>query len=325
MKKIRIGLVVTAILSFVLACIVFYGFSFEDGAYLLILPFNLLGRGLGRLSFHSAFTNVVAFILYFGLSLIPLVFLLVNRKRGKKNKADIILLLITAYQFYLVYFFINPVTMTGRFFSYTDNTEMLPALKVSLVVFYISLWLGYLFIRFAEAAFLPASYHKSLSMNGLLKKLLLAGAGFYTVLYFYYNTVKMFQAIEKAAGEAFSQTAQIYPLIDYILSGIPVVFSVMIFLSGAELADAMKKEHLTEEEKKAAINLGEAGKRCIYATVGCNILFNVLQLLLAKQLNNIIFTVNISFFPLITALFSMILASYFKEAKELKENDELFI
>ncbi|SHO44521.1 hypothetical protein [Anaerocolumna xylanovorans] len=325
MNSIRKGLVLAAILSFVLACVMHYGFSVENGAYLLALPFDLTGKGLILLSLHSALGNVVAFILYFGISLIPMVFLIVRRRKGKKNKADIILFLITAYNFFLFYFFINPVTMTDKFFSYQAGLEMIPTLKAILVVFYISLWLGYLFICITERIMSPSSYHSSLYMNKLLKAFLLAGAVFYTVLFFYYYTIEMFIAIDKAAIEKFSETARIYPILDYILAGIPVVFTVLIFLEGANLLDAMKKEHLQEEENKAAINLGEAGKRCIYATVSCNILSNVIQLLLAKQLNNINFSANISFFPLVTALLSMILAAYFKEAWELKENDELFI
>lgn len=325
MNTIRKALVITAILSFALAGILYYGFSFENGAYILVLPFNLIGKGLRSMSFGSAAGNVLAFILYFGISLIPMVFLLIGRIKGRKRKADVLLLLITAYHFFLLYFFINPITVTEKFFSYQESAGFIPTLKVTLVIFYSGLWVGYLFIYFAEAVFLPSSYQNSLSLNRLLKRLLLAGAGLYTVLFFYYDTVRMFFAIGKAAREGFSKTAQVYPAVDYLLSGIPVVFTVLVFLYGAELLNAMKKEHLKEEENKAAINLGEAGRRCIYATVGCNILSNVLQLLLGKQLNNINFTVNISLFPLITALFSMILAVYFKEAGELKENDELFI
>lgn len=314
-----------AILSFILACVMHYGFSIENGAYLLALPFDLIGKGLEYLSLHSAVGNIIAFLLYFGISLIPMAFLIDGRRKGKKKKADIILLLITAYDFFLLYFFINPVTTTDIFFSYQAGAEAIPTLKVILVIFYISLWLGYLFIRFTETVMSPASYHGSLYMNKLLKVLLLTGAVFYTVLFFYYNTVEMLMAIDKAAAEKFSGAAQIYPAVDYLLSGIPIVFTVLIFVEGARLLDAMIKEHLQEEENKAAINLGEAGKRCIYAAVSCNILSNVLQLLLAKQLNNINFSANLSFFPLIIALLSMILAAYFKEAWELKENDELFI
>ncbi len=315
-----------AVLSFILACVMHYGFPYSKGAYILALPFALIGSGLRWLSLWSAFGNVLAFVFYIGLSLIPLVFLLYQRKTKGRKKADVILLLITLYNFFFFYFLVNPVTVTDRYFSFPGGASVIPTLRMTLVVFYAALWIGYLLVYMTETVTVSPSYNSSEALNRLLRKLLLAAAVLYTIIFFYFNSIVMLLSVDKAITDKVSATAQIFPVADYILSGIPVVFTIIIFLYGAMLLKAMTGEHLQEEENMAAIRLGEAGKKCIYATVCCNILSNALQLLLAKQLNNIAFQADLSsLFPLVIAIFSMILAAYFKEAKELKESDELFI
>lgn len=323
MKNIHKNLVLIALLSVVVAVILFYGLDYQNGIYLLALPFDLLGKGIRWLSLHSAAGNIGAFILYFGLSLFPMAILFVRRK--KREKADWILLLITLYHFFFLYFLINPGVTAARFYPKGTEWDMVSVLRVMLTVFYISLWGGYVFLRLTETVFAPAVYQKSISMNRLLRKLLLISAYLYVVLFFYNNTVKMFHDTGAAIKAQADTGACVYPGIGYLLTGIPVVFTVLIFLYGARLLEAMETGHLKEDENKAAVRLGEAGRHCIYATVICNLISNILQLFMAKQLNNINLTADISFLPLITALFSMILSAYFKEAEELKENDELFI
>lgn len=325
MKKIRNYLILAAIVSVVVAAIMFYVFSYQNGIFLLALPFELLGKGLRWLSLYSAVGNIVAIIFYVIISALPLSILFHNISKGINRKADYMLLLITLYHFFFLYSMVNPGLIAAKFYSGKLDNEMLLTLAATLTIFYLSLWAGYIFLRLTESVFTPGAYHKSLPLNRLLKKLLLTGAYLYIILFFYNYSVKMFRTIGIASGEQSFSTSLSYPIMDYVLTGIPVIYTVLILIYGARLLEVMETDHLKEEENIAAIRLGEAGRYCIYATVICNIASNTLQLILAKQLHNINMSVNISFLPLIVAFFSMILSTYFKEAEKLKNNDELFI
>ena len=91
------------------------------------------------------------------------------------------------------------------------------------------------------------------------------------------------------------------------------------------LLKTMISSHMKEEEIKAANQLGIIGKTSVYVTVIANITLNVIQFLLSSQLNDTSYILEISVVPLIIAFSAIILAGYFRETKELYEDNEMII
>jgi uncharacterized membrane protein YhaH (DUF805 family) len=109
------------------------------------------------------------------------------------------------------------------------------------------------------------------------------------------------------------------------LEALPIIFSILILLKGIQLLDAMTLNHMKEEEIKAATRMGIISKWAVYVTFICNIAINLFQFVLSKQLSDVNFNLQISLLPLIIAFSAMILSGYFKETKELHEDNEMII
>ena len=78
---------------------------------IMYLPFELIGKGLRFLSLSSAIGNVIAIIIYAAISMIPAIYIIYQRKRGRTQKEDILLVVFTGLLFYSLYMFINPGLM----------------------------------------------------------------------------------------------------------------------------------------------------------------------------------------------------------------------
>ena len=53
---------------------------------IMYLPFELIGKGLRFLSLSSAIGNVIAIIIYAAISMIPAIYIIYQRKRGRTHK-----------------------------------------------------------------------------------------------------------------------------------------------------------------------------------------------------------------------------------------------
>ena len=62
---------------------------------IMYLPFELIGKGLRFLSLSSAIGNVIAIIIYAVISMIPAIYIIYQRKRGRTQKEDILLVAFT--------------------------------------------------------------------------------------------------------------------------------------------------------------------------------------------------------------------------------------
>ena len=86
-------------------------FAFIAVLQIMYLPFELIGKGLRVLSLSSAIGNVIAIIIYAAISMIPAIYIIYQRKRGRTQKEDILLVAFTGLLFYSLYMFINPGLM----------------------------------------------------------------------------------------------------------------------------------------------------------------------------------------------------------------------
>ena len=62
---------------------------------IMYLPFELIGKGLRFLSLSSVIGNVIAINIYSAISMIPAIYVIDQRKRGRKHKEDILLVAFT--------------------------------------------------------------------------------------------------------------------------------------------------------------------------------------------------------------------------------------
>lgn len=325
MKKLKYWLIVEGIFAFGLALYMYFFAGFKHSMYLLSIPFDLIGKGIRWLSLSSYAGNMVAFFLYAVICLLPIIYLLLRRVRIGLTKADFLLPLISIYSYYMLYELINPRLMQLRIPDLLTDEAFLPIIKLSFVLIFYSLCFGYIILRFSENLAIKKSEDK---LSFLCKKMInvLEMASFlYCFLFSYFASFQIFEDLNKCMEQGNISINMSFAVLSYLLKGLPIVFSIITLLAGIRLLNAMIVNHLQKEESTSAMQMGIVSKRTIYVTVISNITLNASQFLFAKQLSNTDYTLEISFIPLIIAFSAMILSRYFKESKELHEDNEMII
>ncbi len=329
-KDIRLSLLFTGFLSIVAAVLAHLYLGIINGFQLMYIPFDLLGKGLRLLSLSSAFGNGVAIAVYLCLAFVPLVYWFIKRKKGYRHISGFLLPIISIYSLFLIYFFINKGAMVQRLFPDYGSELMVISIKVILAFLFWGMWLSYFLLKSTDHVLVPASYPKSIPMIRQLQLLLKFGVYLYTVINSFFMIIPV---LTEAAGimrtDGAAETAGYIKIslhfLLYVINSIPVVLTICIYVKGILLLEAMTDKHLKEEEQTAAIALGRVSKIGIYGAVSCGLVSNSLKVIMCGYLKDITVTIYLPLFPLITAFAAMILSGYFKEASDLKENDELYI
>jgi hypothetical protein len=157
-----------------------------------------------------------------------------------------------------------------------------------------------------------------------LQKILIFAAGVYIFIFSYFYTFQILIDFKQIDNQ-FTRLNTVFLTLKYLLEGIPIVFTVLIFSAGILLLRVMLTDHLKDKEGYTVGYLGLVSRQCIIATVFSNISLNLIQLLLSNYIKNTSYNLNISLIPLIIAFSASILAEYFKEAKVIHEDNEMFI
>jgi|GEM_PF-188945 hypothetical protein len=344
MNKIKIGLLIEGFTAVALATLLYFVVKENNSMYLFILPFDLLSDLLRGLSLSSNLGNVLAFIIYAIVSLLPLAYLLLIYQKKQVHKSDALLPVISLYSFYMLYHFINPALMLKRVPDPLANQDTLPVIKLAYAIILYTLFIVYFIFHILENVNYDRKKDRRGYLNQKLQKILIFAAALYTFLIGFFYPFNMFYDLNSYFSQHNSNASPdvlntlqtinglnntdlnvIFILLKYILNIIPIVFSILILIHGIQLLKSMISHHLQDEEIGAASDLARISKTSVYVTVVCNLTLNIFQFLLSKQLSNTNFTLQISLLPLIIAFAAYILAGYFKESKDFYEDNNMFI
>lgn len=313
------------ILAFGLAILMYYAVGLTNSMFLLTVPFDCIANGLRWLSLYSPAGNLAAILLYTLLSLLPMVYLCAGWKKAGLNKTDILLPVISLYSFYLLYEFINPGLMLKRLPKLLAGTDGLPMVKMSFAIIFYVLVIAYFMFRMMQHLKSNNEKNRLCHLCNQLQKILIIISVLYTFYLGYFMTFMMFQDFNQSIEQNSSSVNMFFVVLTYILNGLPIILSIATLVSGIGLLKAMALSHLQAEEIQAASHMGAISKYTVYVTVICNITLNVLQFIFSRQLNDTSYVIKISFIPLIIAFSAVILSGYFKEAKDLHEDNEMII
>lgn len=337
--KTGIGLLIEGIISIGIAFFMFYIAKLQSSLELLYMPFDWIGDALRWLSLSSFMGNIIALICYVTLSISPLIYLIIIRRKNGFQKADILLPIISIYLFLTLYEFVNQDVMLNHVPQMLTNVSSLPVIKLVLAILFYSLFLGYLLIRMLGALTKDNSVDRMQFLCQGLKKILLAVSALYTFYIGYFASFQMLTKLNSYAAKASSTFAYFRPIslannstldqfmviLTYLLQCLPIVFSILILVNGVMLLEVMVSHHMKEDEFIAAAQLSNISKKAVYVTVLSNLVLNITQFILSKNLSDTSVNLEIILSPLIIAFAAMILSGYFKESKELQEDNEMII
>ena len=197
MKKIEHGLFLEGILSVGLAIFMFFIIGINNGIYLLSMPFELIGKVLRYLSLSSGVGNGIAIIIYVTFSIIPAIYMLRLRTKGKLKQVDFLLPIISIYCFYMLYAFVNTELMVNKMPAMLADEFTLPFLKLSWVFIFYSLCIGYIVLRLVGNLSTTDEEDKSSYLCVKLQQILLFVSALYTFFFSYFSTFQMFLNIRK--------------------------------------------------------------------------------------------------------------------------------
>lgn len=323
----------------------------------LYFIWETLGALLRTLSLSGTGGNVLAWFLYLLISLFPVLVLVVHtgnmhesfqcglpgwwmwRKKSRMHGRDLLLPLLSAYTFYLLYVFINPSLLSRRMPTGLEMEGVLPYLKAIYGGLWLSLLLSWLMLtwigRLNEEEILDRKRFLYQGMGLLLTaSMVLVGAGLLystgTELYRKLTEISTnASAMECFPGTSVSRNTIGWDMAFAILWAarrlLPACFLLGIFYRIKGLLKAMEKEPFEEEEVFAAKRLADVSRNAVSASVLCDLIWNGALFFCAGKLTRVDYQWELSLFPLLVAFGALILARYLREAGELRRDNEMII
>jgi len=288
----------------------------------MAFPFEQIAHVLRILSLSSPTGNVIAFLIYFIISLIPLMLLLIFSKKRKLKPEDILLIILTGILFGTLYYMINPGTLT----TMMGNALSASILKAFLGVIIYSVIAGYILLRILRT-FSNSDKH---SLYKYLKILLIILNVIFVFVIFgtlFNNMISSFNSftVSNTAPEQSLWLNYVFISLNYIISALPYIFNVFIVFKVMDLLAELNEDNYSDKSSALADNLSRWCIKTLSITVVSNIIFNTLQLILIKKLLVIESMVQIPIFSIVFVLATLLMAKYINENRKLKSDNDLFI
>ena len=292
----------------------------------LYMPAEAVSNLVRWLSFRSAAGNMAAWLLYAGICLIPAGFVIVKRlrkgqctpdnKKSKTERTDYILLMLSAYLFFMLYCFINPGILSVFIPDGigTEWIDALPILKIILANMAYSLGIGYAVLKFAAG-------FQSIDIWRKTEHLLIFCTILYVAMTCFILPLNLFQEY----GNVSSAGGQAAVLFQFFLKLLPTACLVGIMQSGVLLIHSLKENKYERGAAEIAILMASRSRKTVVVSVLCNIAQNVTQFILWRGTNHVNILMNIPFLPLILAFAGLLLAEYMKESSSLYDDNQMII
>lgn len=322
-KTLYFGFLLAEAILCVVLC-VFGTVQGENVADIMAFPFAPIGNGLRTLSLSGSVGNIVAIILYAGISLLPLGMLLFHIRRKDLHREDCLLVVLCPLLFAVLYEMINPGTLP------LGPAELgmmgVSARKAMLGCIVYSVLVGYLVLRGLRLFFGAGKNH--------LQKYLFVLLGLLNAILVYLAfggcLQKFLQAVEstKAANQGTEQGLTLtyaFLFLQMLVDALPYVLDILIVVVFQHMLQELGKAAYSQDAVEAAEKLAKVCGLSLKITILSTVVFNLLQLLCAKHLRVLNGFVNIPILSIILVLAALLVAKLVIVGKRLKDDNDMFI
>lgn len=265
---------------------------------ILSFPLEKSADFLGYLSLKSSTGNIIAIIFFTLFCLIPVFVLLFKVKRKTFVKTDILLVLLSAVLFAVIYLLINPSEM--GFLGYVNDT--------STVAFsFWSLLASYFILKLVDTI-KKSSAVRSERIFDLIVKII--GAVF---------------VFDLCSMEFTKTEVSIVSLLAFVNSALPSLFGLLIVFSCLRVLSCFALDRYSDNTIRSAEKLSSLCIVSLKTTAVVTALYSVIQLRFISELYDINFSINIPLVQLCFILLVLIMTGFLKDSKELKEDNDSFI
>ena len=285
-------------------------------------PFEQIGLGLRALSLSGSAGNAASIILYAMFCLVPAAALLFIRKRRRMQIEDILLGVLSAVLFAVLYLMINPGMLDTSLGSAAGQTIG----KAMLGVMAYSVLCGYLVLRVLRLCFsadtgkLQKYLAALLSLLNILFVYLAFGACFGDLL----DAISTLRA-GNTGNERFLGMSYVFLTLQYLVDALPYVLDVLVVFAAMGLLEKLNTDRYSQAAVTAAGKLTRLCGSALAVIVLSNIGFNLLQFLFIKGLMVVNGSVQIPLLSVAFVLGILLLAQFIGENKQLKDDNDMFI
>lgn len=291
----------------------------ESSIFILSWPMELIGTLLIKLSIYSSWGNLIAWLVVFGLTGLPIALYFTKKKKGQQNEIDWMLILLSAYTLYLLLINTNPNFLRNLHHLEPSDLESIQALYLGKMMIYYGLWIGYGMIVLVESIrkdILNIGEKIKENLNRLLSLVIYFNVGFAV---FFIG----FENIHSIDGFNIGLIFQL--VISYVLKVTPIIFTIKIALDAKKLVCVLWDESGYDIQIEKAKRMLNTSVKTIYITVLAGFFENSIQYWWNFKILPANISLTVQFIPIGMAFISAILAKVFYETQVLKKENEMII
>ncbi len=285
---------------------------------LLGFPFQQMGLGLRWLSLSGWAGNLAAIVLYLLICLSPVAYLIFRKDRRRE---DWLLLVLTVLLFPVLYLMVNPQLMgswLGQVYAMVGS-QMLG----------IALWSvlgGWAFLKVLNLCFRAGE-------SRLLDWLRWLIYGYCGLLVLNVSGIRL--AGLQTTLEAFAQSNQgtiqgielthVFFVVQYLVDILPDLLLIWVLLDACGVLEILKTEGYTEKLTQRAEGLSRKCAAMLTLSTLTNVAFNLVQLLLLKNLRNVSTVTTLPLESLLFAVGLLVIARFIRAHQQLQAENDSFI
>ncbi len=322
-KTLYFGLLLAEAIICIVLCVL-GNVSGEEISHIMAFPFAPIGNGLRALSLSGSVGNIVAIILYVGISLLPLGVLLLHVRRKNLYWEEWLLVILCPLLFVVLYEMINPGTLPLGpvelgMIGAGVRKAMLGCVLYSVLVGYLVLKALRLFFSAGKVKLQGYVFLLLGMLNVILVYLVFGGC-----LQKFLQTVESTKVANPGTEEGLTFT-YVFLVLQMLVDALPYVLDILIVFACQHMLQQLGKEAYCEETIKAAEKLAKVCGISLKVTILSILVFNLLQLLCAKNLRVLNGFVNIPILSIVLVLAALLVAKLVTEGKRLKDDNDMFI
>ncbi|MCL2405338.1 MAG: hypothetical protein FWC92_07305 [Defluviitaleaceae bacterium] len=285
-------------------------------SFVMAFPFSQIGHGLRVLSLSGEVGNAIAIVIFITLCLIPIVALLLIRKRKTE---DALLILVSVVLFVTMYYMVNP--------GITRMATLAGPLEQALLggMFY-SLLLAYVVVRalrlFNRATAPKLGWYISIMLH--LLNMLFVIVAFGVIFAQMLGAFAAFEAGNTTPGQQLGAT-YVFLVLHHITRALPYVLNVWVVMTVQQMLAALSAAPYSNETLAAAKKVPRICTVALTVSVLALAGFNLLQLMFASQLHVVNSNINFPVTPMLFVLGALLLTRYIAESKSLKDENDQFV
>ena len=277
-------------------------------------PLILLGEGLRNLSLSGNVGNIIAIILYVGICVLPLIFVI----RKKWRKENLLLPVLSGTLAYGLYYLINPGLMSD-YVAGEIGSELCIYAIYSVLVAWIVLRVSSICENNSGK-----SIYRVLKVGMLVWMVMMVG---FTLPAEVKNLVKQVKALQESnigIGMDLSATYGVYGL-RFVIAMVELTVILITLFLASRMFGTLEKESFSDGAKKKAEKMTTWCKRGLVIIVLADVIKNVVQLLLYKALYDIRIELKLPLLEITILLVTMALCRLLGQGKKLKDDNDMFV